>query len=264
MLLTKNIRYVAISLAIALLLAGCSTKNPPVKSSVSGDVETVKSESTETENPMAKIATLKLSTPKSQYNSNEPVPVELTTNVGKFNLPIEKSVVVGVGAFSGLIVKDANGKRMKPYEILKPKRVIKKIYQDESLKRCVQGMMLAKNETVSASLVDLRKFYSLEPGKYSLQVAMRLKVYEKNFLDEKPPAIAELEWTIIDLKSDTKLADAAKKDAIESIKKDIAYLESKLEKTENDQKYLPLTSLRGRAELKSNTIEITISSPMSE
>lgn len=266
MLLIKTIRWLAILLAIALFSTGCLLKKPvevPVKT------EKAKVESTETkvrtENQTDKIAVLGLSTPKPQYKSNEPIPVELTIDIGKFDLPVAKPVVTGERAFSDLIIKDANGKIVKPQEEISTTRIIKRIYQNERIKRCVQGIMLSKNETVTASLKNLRKFYPLKPGKYSLQLAMSLRVYHDDFVTQKPPAIADLEKEIVSIRSDSSLADRAKEVAIKRLKGDIERLENKVEKKEGGKKFLPLDSLRGKAKLKSNEIEITISSsPMDE
>jgi len=255
MLPIKKISYLLIFLAVVLFWSGCLPKKQTETA-----VKSEKIEPAETENPMDKIATLELSTEKSEYKSNEPIPLELKINIGKFDLPVEKASVEGEGTFFGLIVKDAEGKRVNRQKAISLNRNIVKNYQDDKLKRCVEGITLLKNQTISASINDLRKFYSLEPGKYSLQVTMSLRVYNDNFLDEKLPAIAELEQEIVALKSDTKLSEAAKNDAIESIKQDIATLESKMEKTDSGRRFLPLDSLRGRAELKSNLIEINISS----
>lgn len=255
MLPIKYIYLLATLLAI-LFLDGCLHKKQP---EVAVKAEKAKLESTETEsqNSVDKLAVLELSTPKSKYKSNEPIPLKLTVNVGKFDLPVEKDAVEGKRAFSGLTVKDTNGKIIEPQKKFNQSRIIKKIYQKGEFKRCVEGIMLSKNENFSTSLNDIREFYSLKPGKYSLQVSMELKVYHENFLTEKSTAIVELEQEIEALKADTKLDDAAREDAIESIRQEIEFLKSR-EKKKNGKKYLPLESLRGRAELKSNLIKISI------
>ena len=70
----------------------------------------------------ASLADLHLSSAKPSYNPNEPIPLEMTIQVGKFDLLVPYVAVTGRGAFAKLVVKNNLGQVVPPNRRLHSRR----------------------------------------------------------------------------------------------------------------------------------------------
>ena len=203
------------------------------------------------------IMKLNLSCSKSTYTANEPLPLELSITDISRDLPVAKSTVYGKGMFSGLVVKDANGNLLKPEKPISSTPTIKKLYREGKFVNCIPGLKLCQGDRIFVHLDDLSKFYSLKPGKYSLQLVTKLKIYKDEFLIEKPQVVIEYEQEIESIKKDPKLSEGAKKDGIANLEKEIKFQMSEFGK-KGQEKYLALDSVEEKREVKSNEIQIQV------
>ena len=62
----------------------------------------------------ASLADLQLSLAKPSYSLSEPIPLDLTMQVGKFDLLVPYATVTSRGAFSKLVVKNNLGQAIAP------------------------------------------------------------------------------------------------------------------------------------------------------
>ena len=198
---------------------------------------------------------LSLSTPRLAYTSKEAIPLELRIQGGEFNLLVPSVNVATSGAFMQLRVTDANA------NIVEPKRPIVQatseeifIEKDGKSIQCIQGFELKSATTQVVSLEDLRKYYQLQKGSYTIALTLGLPVY-RDFLKKKHPEIAELEEEMkrIQKVADAHVSAADKRSAVNDLQQQIAFLEKKY----NDI-YLPVKSLLGEALLTSNSVVLTI------
>ena len=87
----------------------------------------------------ASLADLRLSLAKPSYSLNEPIPLELTMGVGKFDLLVPYATVASRGAFSKLVVKNNLGQVIaaKP-PITFPAKTQTVMWKDRVVS-CIQG-----------------------------------------------------------------------------------------------------------------------------
>ena len=202
------------------------------------------------------ILELRLSSSKPTYAADEPIPLEMKIEVGKFDLLVPYVDVEGQGVFANLVVKNA----MR--EIVKPKRSIalddnpKTLMRDGNRVSCIRGLDLKAGTSRNAVLENLNTYYELEPGDYTLQVSMKLKIYRESLQDQSPQ-ILEYESEIAAIQNSPKLPAAEKQQAVAQLREEIEFMRSKMADKLN-QIYLPLNSLRGTAELKSTVISLKI------
>ena len=62
----------------------------------------------------ASLGELHLSSAKPSYSLTEPIPLEITIQMGKFDLLVPYAAVTGRGAFAKLVVKDRLGQVVTP------------------------------------------------------------------------------------------------------------------------------------------------------
>lgn len=239
----KTFKYLALPcLLLILSTTGCLTSlqrqfSPP-------DVMTVTSG-----------VILSLTTPRLTYAPEEPIPLELSTQGGEFNLLVPFVNVATSGAFTQLKVTDTDG------NVIEPKRPITlpstaEIFIEKAGKsiQCIRGLELKSATKQVASLTDVRKHYEFQKGSYTITLTMELPVY-RDSLKKQNPEIMELEEEIKRVKKvrDAHVSAADKRSAVNDLQQQI----ERLKKRSNDI-YLPVRSLLGKASLTSNAVVLTI------
>ena len=204
----------------------------------------------------ASLGDLHLSLTKPSYGLNEPIPLDMTIQMGKFNLLVPYASVASRGAFTKLVVKNSLGQVIPPKPPITFPAKTKTVMWEDSVVSCIQGTELKAGETRKASLKDLKSHYKLGPGDYTLQVLMELKVYREIFSPE-PPEVLEIKNEIRIVQADTVMPDDMKERMIRNLEREIEGLRSE-EAAQLDGTYLLMDSYRGLATLESNTISLTI------
>ena len=204
------------------------------------------------------LAEIHLSTPQTNYAAKEAIPLEISIQNGKFDLLVPFVTVATKAAFTNLQVKDVNGedvKRKRPITMENPQKYV--VHQGKSV-RCIRGFELKAGTQQVVSLEDVRQFYRLPTGTYTLVVEVELAVYRESLI-EPHPQVVELEKEIARLQSNTDaaLTAAVKRDAINEIREQIEFIKSK-HQDEEKALYLPVQSRRGKASLMSNVITLTV------
>lgn len=206
--------------------------------------------------PPASLGDLHLSLAKPSYGLNEPIPLDMTIQVGKFDLLVPYAIVTGRGAFAKLVVKDRLGQVIPPKPPITFPAKTKTVMWEDRVVSCIQGTELKAGETRKASLKDLKSYYRLGPGDYTLQVLMELKVYREIFSPE-PPEVLEIKNEIRIVQTDTVMPDDMKARMIRNLEREIEGLRNE-EAAQLDGTYLLKDSFRGAATLESNIVPLTI------
>ena len=206
--------------------------------------------------PPASLADLHLSSAKSSYSFNEPIPLDLTMDVGKFDLLVPYAAVTGRGAFVKLVVKNNLGQVVPPKPPITFPAKTKTVMWEDRVVSCIQGTELKAGETRKASLKDLKTYYKLGPGDYTLQILMELKVYREIFSPE-PPEVLEIKNEIRIVQGNASMPDDMKERMIHNLEKEIEGLRHEVA-AELDGTYLLLNSYRGLATLESRVVPLTI------
>lgn len=201
------------------------------------------------------IAELHLLLEKEVYPADEPIPLRLSVRAGKFDLLVPAASVEGEGAFAGLIVTDATGTEVAQNSPISWAPHMKNLLHDGKALDCIHGVELKSEEKSVAALEDLRAYYNLSPGDYTLQVFMDLKVY-REFLPDQSPMVVQIEKDILAIQRSRHRAEA-KQQAISNLRMEIAELQREQEEV-YDKIYLPLDSLRGSADIKSNLVTLKV------
>ena len=204
----------------------------------------------------ASLADLHLSSAKPSYSFNEPIPLDLTMDVGKFDLLVPYAAVTGRGAFVKLVVKNNLGQVVPPKPPITFPAKTKTVMWEDRVVSCIQGTELKAGETRKASLKDLKTYYKLGPGDYTLQILMDLKVYREIFSPE-PPEVLEIKNEIRIVQGNASMPDDMKERMIHNLEKEIEGLRHEVA-AELDGTYLLLNSYRGLATLESRVVPLTI------
>ncbi len=210
----------------------------------------------ETETPQA-LAVLQISTPKTNYAANEAIPLNLNVQNGKFDLLVPFVSVATRGAFSQITVTDANGQTLEPQIPItqgNPEKYV--VGNDGKTVRCIQGFQLKASENQELSMKDIQKYFQLQPGTYTLTLAIDLEVYNESITQEHPEVL-ELRKDMARIQSDPSLQAAAKQDAVNYYQEQIKFITERHKDVVKDI-YLPVKSRRGKAPLVSNEITITV------
>ena len=202
------------------------------------------------------ILELHLSSPKPIYAVDEAIPLEMRVQVGKFDLLVPYLAVDGTSAFTNLVVKNAMDEIVKPERPFAFEDNPKTLMRDGKHVSCIRGLDLKAGTSRNAVLENLNTYYELEPGDYTLQISMNLKIYRESLQDQSPQ-ILEYEREIAAIQNSPKLPAAEKQQAVAQLREEIEFMRSKMEDKLN-QIYLPLNSLRGTAELKSTVTSLKI------
>jgi len=243
MLINRN--WLFILLVVGVVIVSCS----PAKL-------LSKKQATETaEAAEAKIATLQLELPQTEFSAGEAIPVKLTLELDKFDLIFPEETVEGSIAFSGLVLKTTSGGEVKPNKSFGVEAAPKTLYEKGAAVKGVPAIELEANSKISANLENLADYYSLtNPGRYSLQLVKELKVYKKTLI-EKSPEVRELEEAIANVQNSPNLPADAKRDAVAALQSD---LQLYMADENAARKFLTLDSFRGKTVLQSNIVEFTI------
>ena len=239
------------SLYITGCLSGITGKTEPTPTPVALNPDAI---GVEPATP-ASLADLHLSLAKPSYNLNEPIPLEMTIEIGKFDLLVPYATVKGKGAFTKLVVKNSLGQVIAPKPPITFPAKTKTVMWKDQVTSCVQGIELKAGETREAMLKNLRIYYKLGPGDYTLQVLMELKVYREIFSPEHPE-VREIKNEIRLVQADATMPDDTKERMIHNLEREIEGLQA--ETAEQYGIYLLLDSYRGLATLESNTVPLTI------
>lgn len=250
--LTTTPKLIALYLFLLIVtLAGCI-----------GSMQTMQQESDETasttepeESPQPLVA-LQLSTPKTNYALKEEVPLKVNIQNGKFDLLVPFFSLATKGAFTQITVKDVNGQIVEPKRAITQENPEKYFRHDGKSVRCIQGFELKASINQELMLKDLQRYYQLQPGTYTLTLAIELEVYRESIIEEHPEVL-ELKRDLARLQNDSNLQAAAKQDAANYYQEQIKFIQER-NKDEAKNIYLPVKSRRGTAPLVSNEITLTI------
>ena len=204
----------------------------------------------------ASLGNLHLSLAEPSYGLSEPIPLDMTIQVGEFDLLVPYAIVTGRGAFTKLVVRDRLGQVIPPKPPITFPAKTKTVMWEDKVVSCIQGTELKAGEVRKASLKDLKFYYKLGPGDYTLQVLMELKVYREIFSPE-PPEVLEIKNEIRIVQANTVMPDDMKAQMIRNLEKEIQGLRRE-EAAQLDGTYLLLDSFRGAATLESNIVPLTI------
>lgn len=227
-----------------------------------GSMQTTQQESnetaatTETEEPARPIAELQLSTLKTNYTAKEEIPLQVNIQNGKFDLLVPFFAVATKGAFTQVTVKDANGQIVESKRAITQENPQKYVQQDGKSVRCIQGFDFKASMNQELTLKDIQRYYQLQPGTYTVTLAIDLEVYRESITEEHPE-IAELRRDLARLQNDPNLQAAAKQDAMNYYQEQIKFIQER-SKDEERNIYLPVKARRGKASLVSNEITLTI------
>ena len=210
----------------------------------------------ETETPPG-LAVLQISTPKTNYAANEAIPLNLNIQNGKFDLLVPFVSVATRGAFSQITVTDANGQTVEPKHLITQENPQKYVVgNDGKTVRCIQGFELKASTNQELSMKDIQKYFQLQPGTYTLTLAIDLEVYRESITEEHPE-ILELKKDLARIQNDPNLQAAAKQDAVNYYQEQIKFIQERHTDVVKDI-YLPIKSRRGNAPLVSNGITVTV------
>ena len=211
---------------------------------------------TETEEPSRPLTELQLSTPKTNYVVKEEIPLELNIQNGKFDLLVPFFSVATKGAFTQITVKDANRQIVEPKRAITQENPQKYVTKDGKSVRCIQGFDLKADANQELTLKDIQRYYQLQPGTYTITLAIDLEVYRESIIEDHPEVI-ELQRDLTRLQNEPNLQAAAKADAVNYYQEQIKFIKER-HKDEVKNIYLPVKSRRGQASLVSNEITVMI------
>ena len=249
-------KFIAICLLLSVVnLAGCLGNLQTTTSQTQTETGETTSNA-ETETPTA-LAELQISTSKTSYAANEAIPLELNIQNGKFDLLVPFFSLATRGAFTQITVTDANGQTVKPKHLITQENPQKYVTgSDGKSTRCIQGFELKASANQELALKDIQKYYQLQPGTYTVTLAIELEVYTESITEEHPE-IRELKQDMARLQKDPNLQGAAKQDALSYYQEQIKFIQERQKDAVKDI-YLPVKSLRGKASLVSNSITVTV------
>ena len=250
-------KFIAICLLLSVVnFAGCLGNLQTTTSQTQTETGEATTSNAETETPTA-LAELQISTPKTNYAANEAIPLELNIQNGKFDLLVPFFSLATRGAFTQITVTDANGQTVKPKHLITQENPQKYVTgSDGKSTRCIQGFELKASANQELALKDIQKYYQLQPGTYTVTLAIELEVYKESITEEHPE-IRELRQDMARLQKDPNLQGAAKQDALSYYQEQIKFIQERQKDAVKDI-YLPVKSLRGKASLVSNSITVTV------
>jgi len=211
---------------------------------------------TETEESSRPLTELQLSTPKTNYAVKEEIPLELNIQNGKFDLLVPFYSVATKGAFTQITVKEVNGQVVEPKRAITQEHPQKYVRKDGKSVRCIQGFDFKADANQELKLKDIQRYYQLQPGTYTITLAIDLEVYRESIIEDHPEVL-ELQSDLTRLQNDANLQAAAKADAVNYYQEQIKLIKERHKDAVKDI-YLPVKSRRGQASLVSNEIIVTI------
>jgi len=256
MVLRNLNRYITKSIPICLFLlvftlAGCLGNLQTMQTATDTSTST-----TETEESSRPLTELQLSTPKTNYAVKEEIPLELNIQNGKFDLLVPFYSVATKGAFTQITVKEVNGQVVEPKRAITQEHPQKYVRKDGKSVRCIQGFDFKADANQELKLKDIQRYYQLQPGTYTITLAIDLEVYRESIIEDHPEVL-ELQSDLTRLQNDANLQAAAKADAVNYYQEQIKLIKERHKDAVKDI-YLPVKSRRGQASLVSNEIIVTI------
>ena len=236
---------------LVLTIAGCL-----------GNLQTMQTETAEsasaveTEEPSRPLVELQLSTPKTNYVAKEEIPLELNIQNGKFDLLVPFFSVATKGAFTQITVMDANRQIVEPKRAITQENPQKYVTKDRKSVRCIHGFDFKADANQELTLKDIQRYYQLQPGTYTITLAIELEVYRESIIEDHPETL-ELKRGLTRLQNEPNLQAAAKADALNYYQEQIKFIQER-HKDEAKNIYLPVKERRGKASLVSNEITVTI------
>jgi len=256
MVLRNLNRYITKSIPICLFLlvftlAGCLGNLQTMQTAT--DTSTSTTEMEESSRPLTE---LQLSTPKTNYAVKEEIPLELNIQNGKFDLLVPFYSVATKGAFTQITVREVNGQVVEPKRAITQEHPQKYVRKDGKSVRCIQGFDFKADANQELKLKDIQRYYQLQPGTYTITLAIDLEVYRESIIEDHPEEL-ELQSDLTRLQNDANLQAAAKADAVNYYQEQIKLIKERHKDAVKDI-YLPVKSRRGQASLVSNEIIVTI------
>lgn len=236
---------------LALVFAGCIGNLQTMQTGTEAPTP-----ATETEASPQPLAELQLSTPKTNYAAQDEIPLQLNIQNGKFDLLVPSFSVATKGAFTQVTVKDANGQVVEPKRAITQENPQKYVTHDGKSVRCIHGFDFKADLNQELTLKDIQRYYRLQPGTYTITLAIDLAVYRESIIEDHPE-VRELKQDLARLQNDPNLQAAAKQDAVSYYNEQIKFIEERHKNAVKDI-YLPVKSRRGKASLVSNEITVTI------
>ncbi|MDE0300311.1 MAG: hypothetical protein OXN17_16870 [Candidatus Poribacteria bacterium] len=204
------------------------------------------------------VARLHVSSPKPAYQASEPIPVQIAIETGTFDLLVSHATVESDGLLPMLVVTNQNGKILVPKNPIAFESEMKELVRDGKKVDCVKGIKLIAGTGQMVSIKNIQNHYALAPGVYTLQVSLDLSVYKETLTAESIP-IHDAQQRIGRVQAKSRIAAHTREKHVAGLKMAINALEIQAE--ELDEIYLPIDSLRGVVELKSNLITLEIQEP---
>ena len=236
---------------LALVFAGCIGNLQTMQTGTEAPVPATKTE----ESPQP-LAELQLSTPKTNYATQDEIPLQLNIQNGKFDLLVPFYSVATKGAFTQITVKDANQQIIEPKRAITQENPQKYVRKDGKSVRCIHGFDFKADTNQELTLKDIQRYYQLQPGTYTITLAIDLEVYRESIIEDHPEVL-ELKRDLARLSNDPNLQAAAKADAVNYYQEQIKFIEER-RRDEVKDLYLPVKSRRGKASLVSNEITVTV------
>ena len=204
------------------------------------------------------VARLHVSSPKPAYHAGEPIPVQIVIETGTFDLLVSHATVESEGLLPMLVVTNQSGKILDLKGPIGFEGEMKELVRDGKKVDCVKGIRLFAGTGQVVSIENIQNHYALTPGVYTLQVSLDLNVYKETVTAESIP-IHDAEQRIGRVQAKSRIAAHTREKHLAGLRMAIDALEIQAE--ELDEIYLPLDSLRGVANLKSNLIRLEIRDP---
>jgi hypothetical protein len=207
------------------------------------------------ERPEDKIAKLTIQTPKNAYNLGEAIPLNLSLKVGDFDLKLPKFSVEDQTLLSKIEVKSEEGTIVPPLKTLVEPRPQSQNLEGKIV-RLKPGIEIKARNAVDVSTNNILKYYDLKkPGKYTFQCNVVLEVY-REMIEEKPRRVRELEQEIAEIDRNAKIPAESKATAIQTLREEIQ--DALAEQKGPRQQFVVLDTYRGKAEIRSNVVEVTV------
>ena len=243
-------RFPTLIAILSVCIVGCLTEKSEKI------LKTTEANTPQAEEAKPTVAELSLSLAKSNYQSAEPIHLDMTIKTGKFDLLAPYVTAGGTGAFTKLMVKNEAGETVKPKHPITMANESKTLIWKGKETQCIRGIKLGSKTEWKVALDNLRTYYHLTSGNYTLKVLMNLKIY-REFLADQSLQIIEIEREIAEIQGSKKLPADAKQEVTNRLREEIEYIQNQ-EKEKSDRIYLPLDSYRGSTNLESNIINLNI------
>ena len=179
MLTDKSQNFIPLCLLLCVVLAGCLGSLQTTQTATAAPASTA-----ETADAPRPLAELQLSSPKTNYAVKDEIPLELNIQNGKFDLFVPSYAVATKGAFTQITVTErertdcrteAGNYTREPAEICNTRRKICPLYS--------MGLNSKPTAKQELKLKDMQRYYQLQPGAYTVTLAIALEVYRESITE---------------------------------------------------------------------------------